>query len=52
MQNLKTMLKKIGFKEFKQMNGGYSTDYDKPFSKDKFFNQKFGSGDLRVLCKK
>ncbi len=52
MQNLKKMLKKIGFKNFKQMNGGYYTDHDKPYSKDNYFSQKFGSGDLRVLCKK
>ena len=28
------------------------TDFEKPFIKDKYFNQKFGSGDLRLLLKK
>ena len=46
------MLNKIGFENFKQLNGGFYTDFDKPFYKDKFFNEKFGSGDLRILCQK
>ena len=45
-------LEKIGFTNFTQLNGGLSTDFDKPFIKDKFFNLKFGSGDLRILCQK
>ena len=45
-------LKNIGFKNFRQLNGGFSTDFDKPFSKDKYFDEKFGSGDLRILCQK
>ena len=31
---------------------GTNTDFDKPFLKDKYFNLKFGSGDLRILCQK
>ena len=46
------MLSKIGFENFRQLNGGFYTDFDKPFYKDKFFNEKFGSGDLRILCQK
>ena len=49
---LKKMLKKIGFYNFKQLNGGTKTDFDKPFYQDKYFNEKFGSGDLRILCQK
>ncbi len=45
-------LKKIGFVNFKQLNGGMKTDFDKPFIKDKFFEEKYGSGDLRFLCQK
>ena len=46
------MLIKIGFKFVRQLKGGYETDFDKPYIKDKYFNQKFGSGDLRLLFKK
>jgi SAM-dependent methyltransferase len=49
---LKQNLKKIGFFNFKQLNGGMKTDFDKPFYKDKYFSEKFGSGDLRILCQK
>lgn len=45
-------LKKIGFKKFIQLNGGFKTDFDKPFYKDQYFTEKFGSGDLRILCQK
>ena len=47
-----SFLKKIGFKNFKQMRGGFATDFDKPFINDLYFKQKFGSGDLRILCLK
>ena len=53
--DLKTItlkLNKIGFKFVKQLNGGYKTDFDFPYRKDKFFRKKFGSGDLRLLFKK
>ena len=33
-------------------NGGFKTDYDKPFYNDKYFDIKFGSGDLRLLFQK
>jgi 2-polyprenyl-3-methyl-5-hydroxy-6-metoxy-1,4-benzoquinol methylase len=42
----------IGFKNFKQLSGGFSTDFDKPFTNDKYFKEKFGSGDLRFICQK
>ena len=45
-------LKKLGFHNFTQLNGGMDTDFDKPFRKDKYFELKFGSGDLRILCQK
>jgi ubiquinone/menaquinone biosynthesis C-methylase UbiE len=52
LSKLKKKLEKIGFYNFRQLNGGMKTDFDKPFYKDKFFAEKFGSGDLRVLCQK
>ena len=51
-KELVSFLKKIGFKNFRQLNGGFTTDFDKPFSKDRYFAEKFGSGDLRILCQK
>jgi ubiquinone/menaquinone biosynthesis C-methylase UbiE len=51
-KKIKKTLGKIGFENFKQLNGGFYTDIDKPFYKDKFFDEKFGSGDLRILCQK
>ena len=52
LRKLKKMLTKIGFTNFTQVKGGTKTDYDKPFSKDKFFEEKFGDGDLRFICQK
>jgi ubiquinone/menaquinone biosynthesis C-methylase UbiE len=52
LPTIKNKLKKIGFKFVKQLNGGFKTDFDYPYYKDKFFNKKFGSGDLRILCQK
>ena len=52
LSKLKTKLEKIGFYNFKQLKGGMKTDFDKPFYKDKYFSEKFGSGDLRILCQK
>ena len=52
LPTIKNKLKKIGFKFIKQLNGGFKTDFDYPYFKDKFFNKKFGSGDLRLLFKK
>ena len=45
-------LKKIGFINFKPMQGTYKTDYDKFYSKDKNFKLKFGEGHIRFLCEK
>ena len=35
---------KIGFTNFRQLNGGMKTDFDKPFLEDKYFSEKYGSG--------
>jgi ubiquinone/menaquinone biosynthesis C-methylase UbiE len=51
-KKIKLFLEKLGFKNFRQLNGGFSTDIDKPFCNDKYFQKKFGSGDLRILCQK
>lgn len=45
-------LAKIGFKNFKPMQGGFVTDYDKFHSKDKNFKIKFGEGHIRLMCEK
>jgi len=52
LKGIKAKLKKIGFKYIRQLNGGFITDFDYPYSKDKYFRKKFGSGDLRLLFKK
>ena len=52
LPSIKTKLKKIGFKYVRQLNGGFKTDFDYPYCKDKYFRKKFGSGDLRLLFKK
>jgi hypothetical protein len=52
LEIMKKRLSKIGFEFVRQLNGGFNTDFDKPFHKDKFFEEKFGSGDLRLLFKK
>ena len=52
LQSLKKKLSLIGFKFERQLKGGFDTDFGKPFVKDKYFNQKFGSGDLRLLLRK
>lgn len=46
---IKKKLKKFGFKFVRQLKGGFKTDFDFPYYKDKFFKKKFGSGDLRLL---
>lgn len=51
-KKMKLFLRKLGFKNFRQLNGGFSTDFDKPFNNDKYFKKKFGSGDIRILCQK
>ena len=52
LSKIKTTLEKIGFCNFRQLNGYTKTDFDEPFCKDKYFSEKFGSGDLRILCQK
>ena len=52
LDNMKKKLSKIGFKFVRQLDGGYDTDFDKPFHNKKYFAEKFGSGDLRLLFKK
>jgi ubiquinone/menaquinone biosynthesis C-methylase UbiE len=52
LKGIKAKFKKIGFKYIRQLNGGFKTDFDYPYSKDKYFRKKFGSGDLRLLFQK
>tara|TARA_B100000575_G_scaffold280593_1_gene270274 strand:+ start:907 stop:2016 length:1110 start_codon:yes stop_codon:yes gene_type:complete len=52
LSSIKVRLKKIGFKFVRQFKGGFKTDFDYPYSKEKYFRKKFGSGDLRLLFQK
>ena len=52
LKDIKVKLKKIGFKYIRQLNGGFKTDFDYPYYKEKYFKKKFGSGDLRLLFQK
>jgi len=52
LKSIKTKLKKIGFRYIRQLNGGFKTDFDYPYYKEKYFKKKFGSGDLRLLFQK
>lgn len=49
---LKKELSDIGFKYIRPLKGGTKTDFDKYFSKDKKFKEKFGEGQIRALFKK
>jgi len=45
------MLSKYGFTNFKRLTGGESTDFDLDVvESDKYGKEKFGEGDLRILC--
>ncbi len=52
LPSIKAKLEGIGFEYVKQLNGGCETDFDRPFCEDRFFEKKFGSGDLRLLFRK
>ena len=44
-------LAKFGFGNFRRLTGGYVTDFDLDrIQKDKYGKEKFGGGDLRILC--
>jgi len=45
-------LKRMGFEFIRPLRGHSKTDFDKFFSKDKLFKEKFGDGHLRLLCRK
>lgn len=46
-------LSTLGFVEFRRMVGGYPTDFDHDaIAADRYGVEKFGSGDLRLLCRK
>jgi hypothetical protein len=49
---LKKDLNKIGFVFVRPLRGGFITDFDKNFTKDKKFKDKFGEGQIRALFKK
>ena len=47
------MLKNAGFGNFKRLTGATSTDFDHDtIESDKWGKEKFGSGDLRIVCQK
>lgn len=44
-------LSKYGFGNFKRLKGGFETDFDlNKIESDPFGKEKFGEGDLRILC--
>lgn len=46
-------LENIGFGNFRRITGGFQTDFDHDvIAMDKYGSEKFGSGDLRLLCQK
>ncbi len=52
-EELVERLATIGFGDFHRMVGGFPTDFDHDvIEADKFGQEKFGSGDLRVLARK
>lgn len=52
-EELTSRLERLGFTNFKRMVGGFATDFDHDvIAADKFGAEKFGSGDLRLICQK
>jgi ubiquinone/menaquinone biosynthesis C-methylase UbiE len=46
-------LSQLGFGNFKRMDGGFPTDFDRNIiAEDKYGKEKFGSGDIRVIAQK
>ncbi len=44
-------LARYGFGEFQRLSGGFDTDFDLDrIKKDPYGREKFGEGDLRILC--
>jgi SAM-dependent methyltransferase len=50
---LTTRLGQLGFGNFRRLVGGFATDFDHDvIAADRFGAEKFGSGDLRLICQK
>ena len=50
-QEITKRLSSFGFDNFKRLSGGFETDCDLDvIKKDKYGKEKFGEGDLRILC--
>jgi SAM-dependent methyltransferase len=50
-KDLTGRLRKLGFGNFRRLVGGYATDFDHDvIAADKYGKEKFGEGDLRILC--
>jgi ubiquinone/menaquinone biosynthesis C-methylase UbiE len=46
-------LGRLGFEDFRRIVGGYDTDFDHDvIENDRYGSEKFGSGDLRLICRK
>jgi len=53
MEEMKSMLSDCSFGNFKRLSGCTKTDFDSDVvEEDPFGEEKFGTGDLRVLCQK
>ena len=52
-EELTARLGRLGFGEFRRLVGGFPTDFDHDvIAADRYGAAKFGSGDLRLLCRK
>jgi len=52
-EDLTGRLERLGFGEFRRIQGGFPTDFDDTvIADDRYGNEKFGTGDLRLVCRK
>jgi 2-polyprenyl-3-methyl-5-hydroxy-6-metoxy-1,4-benzoquinol methylase len=52
-EELTGRLQGLGFGDFRRLTGGFPTDFDHDvIAADKWGTEKFGSGDLRLVCRK
>jgi len=52
-EQLTKRLSSFGFGNFRRLVGGFPTDFDHDvIAEDKYGNEKFGSGDIRVMAQK
>ena len=53
LEEMTSILSDCGFENFKRLSGCTKTDFDSDVvEEDPFGEEKFGTGDLRILCQK